>query len=93
MKNLSFFSIFFIIYFVQVIFHFILCYKILKSENKISGFWDFMYKSNSIYPIMYQIFFKRKMLKSKTITNLFIFNTFFAIISFIFLSISVFFDI
>lgn len=90
MENLKLFSIVFMIYFVHVVLHFILCYKMLKYENKISRFGEFIQKGNSAYPLMFQILFRKKIVKNKIITKLFILNIFFAIICFVVLLISVF---
>lgn len=56
MYPIDLFSILFIIYFLQVILHFILCYQIMKSKKIISGLMDFMMKANSALPLLLQIF-------------------------------------
>lgn len=75
--------LFFIVYFVQSVFHFILIYKIMKSENVINNFGDFMFSSKEIYVLMYQIFLKKRKLNNVALGNVFKLNFFIAMILFV----------
>lgn len=59
MFNINLFSILFIIYFMQVIIHIVLCYKIMKSEKIISSLMDFVMNANSGYLLLFQVFLGR----------------------------------
>lgn len=85
---MNLFHIFFVIYFLQVIIHFILLYKIMKLEKIISGFADFMMKANSVYPLVLQILLGKKKNNSLVI-KLFRLNSIIALIIFTLLILTV----
>lgn len=81
MKNLEF--LLFFISFSQCILHLILVYKIMESEKMINGFFDFLAKSNSAYPLMCNIIFNRKKINNRKLNNLFKINLFTVPLSFL----------
>lgn len=75
------FPILFIVYIIQVNIHLILSYKIFKQEKAISGFGDFMFKSASLYPLMFKILLGKR--NSSSLAKLYRINFFSALAIFV----------